>query len=238
MVTPTFDKSTPTSNPIHKDWKIIGLASIILGGFAWATYASITTPNVTVLKFDDSSLSGIEKLAPQRKQHCIAIIENIEPGDKVKQYQYAEIAEEIGTGKVVNNKFGDKICDPEDVNTIKAKIGQIPGTSLSETLRLAGIEIQNERNQDNHQPILLTITLDDTEQVEGRSPEDFEQVETLLQEIISNNSVVRIMGVQGKVQVKLKEIASRYKEVEICTLEGIDACVSSGFQQARELAQK
>lgn len=242
MVVDTSYKFIPSNQkkgkPLHRDGKILGLGSVIVIVFGWATYDILTTPNITVLKFDDFSWSGIEKLELQREQHCIATIENVEVGDKVKQYQFAEIAEEIGTGKVINNKFGDLICDPKDVKTIKAKIGQISGTSLAETLDLAEIEIKNERNKGNEQPIVLTITLDDTEQVQGRSPEDFEQVETLLQEIISNNSVVRIMGVQGKLQVKLKEIASNYKEVEICTLEGVNACVTSGFQEARQLAKK
>lgn len=239
MVAPTFNQFTPTNNkkrkPLHKDLKIISLGSVIAIAFGWATFASITTPNITILKFDDVSKSGLAKLATQRKQHCIVVIENVEPGDTVKQFQFADIAEEI-TSKTVNNKYRDNICDPKDVNTIKAKIGEIKGTSLTETLRLAGIEIKSQRNQGNEQPILLSVTLDDTEQVEGRSPEDFQQVESLLQEIVSNKSVVRIIGVQGELQVKLKEIASSYKELEICTLEGVNACVTSGFQQARELA--
>lgn len=216
-----------------KDWKILGLLGLGITLLGYSTYASIATPNVIHLKMDDFSESAIKKLTAQRKQHCLVTLENLESGDKVIEVHFAERAEKINSKKV-SNPLTDAICSiKDDLDTTHADIGKIKGTSLTKALEMTKILIESERTSGKNNFVVATITLDATEQVEGQPPEDFEKVESLLQTITDNRSVVRIIGPQGALQESLQNISSSQSHVDVCTLTEVKRCVTEAFQQAR-----
>lgn len=247
MVLPSRSRGIGKVNAIDK-----GITTNHSSGFSWLknpgtwgaiivltglTVLSITTDintqRVNAFRADD--VSGSAKKYPLLHQdHCQVQAQQLKQGDDQTALQFANRAEVISRKSVDNPLVFQQQCQktktpsglPNPTFTEK-------GTSLILVLERIDTTLQTLRDEGNHNPAVVTLTLHAAEPGPDQPPLDFQRVRTLVQNITQEGGSVAIMGPTGNLQQQL-ETHLQGLNVRVFPAANIEQGVNWAFEIGRQ----
>jgi hypothetical protein len=199
----------------------------IIGSTLWIEY---TTQRVIHIRADDSSDSA-EKYSLERQQHCRASIQQYKPGDIAITTAFADRPITTQNISIFNSLSVLSQCNKAQ-RPIK---NQQPGTSLILLLEDVNRLIKKERDRQNYNPVVVTITLQDTEPVPNQPQPDDQQLQELVHQITAHQGTIMFMVEDPNLSSQLQTVLSNETYAEICSFTDISNCVNKAFEVARKL---
>jgi|GEM_PF-1589749 len=207
----------------------IGLLSVMAIP-AWIDFSS---PRIISILADDISSSAknpaYEKL---RHEHCLSLKEQYKAGDEVVRYYFAD-RPEINRELTINNQL-DALSMCQETTPKDLEIGKRDGTSLILLLEQIQTKVKSLRTQGDKKPVVVTITIQDTEPGNDQPKVDFSRIQKLTNAIAQDRGVVVIVGPKGKLQNDL-ETFLKGDRVRVFPLQSIQAAVDWGMKTGRSL---
>jgi len=199
----------------------------IIGSTLWIEY---TTQRVIHIRADDSSDSA-EKYSLERQQHCRASIQQYKPGDIAITTAFADRPITTQNISIFNSLSVLSQCNKAQ-RPIK---NQQPGTSLILLLEDVNRLIKKERDRQNYNPVVVTITLQDTEPGPNQPSPDDQRLQELVHQITAYQGTIMLMVENPTVNHQLQTVLSNETSAEICSFTDISNCVNKAFEVARKL---
>jgi hypothetical protein len=204
------------------------------------------TPSAISIIASDVSQSA-HPLAKLRQQQCLALLEQLKPGDELIAIEFANLPEIVRETSIENSLALSNLCSvsPEKVQSSRSQIGKSPGTSLKSLLGLTLDVIANQRASGNFAPVVLTIVLHEIEPTLGQPPSNIGEIKQQIDRITSEGSVVAIMGPTGELHTVLFQALKDNPNVKICSVAkeanqeaDVNNCANWAFQTGRNLHVK
>ncbi len=95
--------------------------------------------------------------------------------------------------------------------------------------------IKKERDRQNYNPVVVTITLQDTEPVPNQPQPDDQQLQELVHQITAHQGTIMFMVEDPNLSSQLQTVLSNETYAEICSFTDISNCVNKAFEVARKL---
>lgn len=224
--------STSSSLAWWKSPAILAAGSLGLVIIGITLFIEITTQRVIHIRADDGSGSAVG-YAAQRLQHCQTSNQHYKPGDTVVNIRFAD--QPVTTQNITLSNGLSLLGQCQQTNTQTTGIGKQPGTSLVRLLESIHTTIKKQRDWNNSNSVVVTVTLQAAEPGPNQPELDWQRVKTLVHSITSSRGAIAIIGPTGQLQNQLETQLLNERNVRICSFNDVRPCVDWAFETGRHL---
>jgi hypothetical protein len=224
--------STSARPPWWKSPAILAAGSLGFVIIGVTLFVEMTTQRVIHIRADDRSDSA-KSYALQQLQHCQASNQQYKPGDTIVTIRFAD-QPDITQNITLSNGLS-LLGQCQQTQTPITDMGKAPGTSLVRLLENIQTIIKKQRDWNNSNSVVVTMTLQAAEPGPNQPDLDWQHVKTLVHSITSSRGAIAIIGPTGQLQNQLETQLLNERNVRICSFNDVRPCVDWAFETGRHL---